>query len=103
MQQIIAIRDRDLLHPELDDDSEQAVADSIAYASLERQRPKVDPTSESRYILLACLRTGQRPYGMRECLGLGEWYRIVYERRFQYAVFAESILQRAAAGQCRPV
>lgn len=46
LQQILAARGFDNLHPELSEDREQAVADNIAYASLERQRPKVDAETD---------------------------------------------------------
>lgn len=43
LQQILAAKGFDNLHPELEEDVDQTVADNIAYASLERQRPKSEP------------------------------------------------------------
>ena len=42
LQQILSTREIDNLHQELNEDIDQAVADNIAYASMERHRPKLE-------------------------------------------------------------
>ncbi len=49
LQQILATREIDNLHQELNEDGDQAVADNIAYASMERQRPRLE-----RFSVICC-------------------------------------------------